>query len=645
VVWRQIALGLGLFAVYLLVAAWPGDRQALADRNSRNVFGFEQRLHLDVEVTVNSWLAPHHVWSTLANYEYAYTYILSALIAFVWLIVRRPSEYRRLRDSFIVLNLLAFACFALYPVTPPRMLSELSLVDTVTRGRTVGSWGSGLVDHANQLAAMPSLHVAWALWVSAVLARLSARRLVQVVSAVHVALTVLVVVATANHYVLDAVAAFVLVPLSTRIADLWHARRRETVVQPADAFFLHVERTGAAQHVGGLALFEPGDGPSVEAMRDLVTGELGELPRFRQRVVISRWRRPRWVDADPLDWSWHITERLVDDASGVRQVVADLATTALPRDRPLWRIVLVRDAARGGSALVLLMHHTIADGIGTVLQALRLMRPRIELPPTAPAPGRTRLALGTVRGLAQLATDGRPAPPPPWSQRRGYATTRLDLDTARDVASRHDVRVTELLLALTATAASRAAPDLAGQVRGTLRISVPLMMRDPGSTAEGNATAAVMVDVPVGPSSVAECLAAVGHEATRLRTPTRALASRFVMAGGLRLLPEPCVGWFARAVYGGRFFHAIVSNMPGPATASALSMAGTRIDEVYPILPLAAGAPIALGALSWSGALGIGVATDPALVDAELLATEMASALDELTQGSSARAGSGTVVP
>lgn len=644
--WRQIALGLGLFAVYLLVASWPGDRQALADRNGRDVFGLEQRWHLDVEGAINSWLAPHRVWSTLANYEYAYTYILSALIACVWLIARRPTEYRRLRDSFIVLNLIAFACFAVYPVTPPRMLPGLDLVDTVTRGRTVGSWGSGLVDHANQLAAMPSLHVAWALWVSAVLARLSAGRLVQVLSAVHVAVTVLVVMATANHYVLDAVAAFVLVPLATRIADLWHDRRRDAIVPAADAFFLHVERTGAAQHVGGLAVFEPGAGPSVDALRRLVTRELEQLPRFRQRVVTSRWRRPRWVGVADLDWSWHITERPVDDASEVRRVVAELATTTLPRDRPLWRMVIVREAAGGTSALVLLMHHSIADGIGTVLQALRLMRPRIELPaPARPAPGRTRIALGALRGLAQLATDGRPASPPHRSRRRGYATARLDLERVRDVAARHDVRVTELLLALVAAAVTRAAPGLAERTGGTLRVSVPVMMRHPGSVAEGNATAAVMVDVPVGSSDPAARLVDLRRAATRLRTPTRALAARFVMSGGLRLLPEPCAGWFARTVYGGRFFHAIVSNMPGPPPTSALSMAGVRIDEVYPVLPLAPGAPIALGALSWSGALGIGVATDPSVVEAESLASEMASALEELTQGSSVREGSGTVVP
>ena len=106
----------------------------------------------------------------MANYEYAYTYVLSAFLLLGWLWWRRPDVYRWARTSFVWLNLLGIACFALYPLAPPRLLAGAGFVDTVLRGGTVGSWGSPLVAHANQVAAMPSLHVAWALWVSVVLA-------------------------------------------------------------------------------------------------------------------------------------------------------------------------------------------------------------------------------------------------------------------------------------------------------------------------------------------------------------------------------------------------------------------------------------------------------------------------------------------
>jgi hypothetical protein len=132
---------------------------------------------------------------------------------------------------------------------------------------------------------------------------------------------------------------------------------------------------------------------------------------------------------------------------------------------------------------------------------------------------------------------------------------------------------------------------------------------------------AVLVNVPVDGRPIDELLAVVGRRTERLRTPGRAVASRFVMTTGLRALPEPCAEWFARTVYGRRSFHAIVSNMPG--STLPLSMATISIAQVYPILPLAPGAPIAVGALSWAGSLGIGLATDPASCDAEVLAARI----------------------
>lgn len=634
VLWRQLVLGLALFGAYIIVNAIGGAaRRAAADRNGRDLYELERHLHLDAEPALNSWLADRGLLATLANYEYAYTYIISALLLFAWVYARHPEMFRRVRDSFLVLNLIAMACFVLYPVTPPRMLSGAGFIDTVAQRGTVGSWGSGIVDQANQLAAMPSLHVGWALWVSAVLARMTARHSVQVMSAAHVLLTALVVMATANHYLLDAVGAVVVVWVSVRASDAWHDRRqrRGAVVPSCDAFFLHAENDLAAQHVGGLVYFQtPGARPTLEEVREVVTGELWRLPRFTQRLSLgSRWRRHRWVDAPALDWEWHVRERWVDDRDDVRGVVAELAETPLPRDRPLWRIVVIRQQTSGRSAFLLLMHHCVADGLGTVIQSLYLMRPHSALTDKQQnQPHPLRLAAATVVGLAQLATDGTPRGVlDGGSSRRAYATVDLDLDAVRRVASGNGARVTDLVLALLSHAMATTHPQLAVPLKGSVRVSVPLMAHNPLGTAEGNATAAVMVDLPIDGRPPGELLSAVAERTRPLRTPTRALASRFVMARALRLFPEPLAGWFVRTVYGRRFFQAIASNMPGPT--EQLSIADVSIDDVYPILPLAPGAPIALGALSWAGRLGVGVATDPLLVDADALASQMQAALDE----------------
>lgn len=630
---RDIALGLALFGVYAAVQALARPpRRAAADRHAADLLRFEQWIRIDVERTLNHWLAAHPPLATVANYEYAFTYIIAALLLLGWLYLRRPDAYPRARDSMLLLNAIAIACFALYPVTPPRFFPDAGYVDTVRDGHTWGSWGSPMVSHANQLAAMPSLHVAWALWVSLMLARIASGPLVQLLSAIHVLVTLYVIVATGNHFVVDAMGAVVCVAVSVWIVDRWHAHRdrRPPAVAAADAFFLHVEEAGAPQHVGGLVVLD-GD-PPIEVVRDLVRGELDRLPRFRQRLLTrSRWRRPRWIDSGVIDWAWHVSERPTNVPGDATRIVADLAAERFPRDRPLWRIVMVRDVAPGRSALVILIHHAVSDGIGTVVQALNLLRPRIELSGNAgpPPPSAVKVALATAAGLAQLATDGRPAKVlAPGSGRRSFATARLDLATIRAVARSHSVRVTDIVVCLVVTALLRVRPDMPALTGGLLRVSVPLMVREPGAAAEGNLTAAVMIDVPLGPMPTVDRLARIHASSDRLRTPTRALASRFVMARALGAAPEPAAAWFARNVYGRKFFHVVISNMPGPD--APLTFAGAPLTEVYPILPLAPDVPLVVGALSWNGALGVGLSADPAVLDVDTLGREIGVAVAEL---------------
>jgi hypothetical protein len=641
----QLALGLALFGVYLLVDAVGGaDRRASALRHGRAVFDLERHLHLDIEHSLNAWLAPHRLLSTLADYEYATTYILSALALLVWVWVRRPEEWRFARDSFVVLNLLAMATFVLYPTAPPRMLPEVGFVDTVSRGHTVGSWGWGLVDTANQVAAMPSLHIGWALWVSVVLARFTVGLRWQALSALHVLLTLFVVMATANHYLLDAVAVVVPIALGVWISQWRHDGPRGEVVASCDAFFLHVEATGAAQHVGGLVTLAPSSSrarPTLDDVRRLAGERLLPLPRFGQRLLVgSRWRRPRWVETT-VDLDRHVQEVHADGPHGVRETVARLAEEPLPRDRPLWRVVLVHGAVEGEptTAVVLVVHHSVADGVGTIISAMRLFDPLVTLPvPSERGPGALRRSVAAVVGLAQLATDGGARSLGGGSDHRDFGLALAPFDDVRRAAHDRGVRVTDLVIAAGVDAVRVVAPDLVVRAHGSLAVSVPLLVRPPGEVPQGNATAAIIVDVPVR-GGFEEILAEVTRRSRRLRRPTRAVASRFVMATGLRVLPEPAAAWFARTVYGARFLHLVASNLPGPA--ERLTMLGRVTTGVYPILPLAPGTPVALGALSWGGQLGVGIATDPVMLDAQAVADVMRVRLGDL----GVAVATGSVVP
>jgi diacylglycerol O-acyltransferase / wax synthase len=642
--WRELVGVLALLAFYGVVAAFDTRRRDVAEANGRDIFQLERWLHIDLEHSLNDWLHARELLRTIANYEYAISYVLGAVLLLIWLYRRHPEAYRWARTSFALVNILGITCFALYPVMPPRLVADLGFVDTVRLGHTWGSWGSPLVSSANQLAAMPSLHVAWALWVSVVLVRIRAGRLVQLLSAVHVAGTTFVIMATANHYLLDAVAGGALVLAC--VAIVAPAEKMSVVnnrVPAADAFFLHVESPVAAQHVGGVVMMDtstlPPGRPSAADLAAAIRAKLDALPRMRQRLSApSRWRRARWVDVPELDWDWHVPfydltgpDGLPGGEQALYALLDELAATPFPRDRPMWRFAMIHGFVPGRACAVFLVHHAIADGTGVVLHALQFIEPPYMLPaPDRSRPSRLRTAAAITAGIAQLATDGRPSGSLPSSgtAQRRVGLVAFPLDEVRGIARRHNARVTDVMLSAVAGGLRRAVPD-PGVLPAKLRVSVTLMVRDPTSGQEGNATAAVIMDLPLGPGPELERLADIAAHSNRLRTGTRALASRFVMQTVGDLLPPPVHGWFARTVYGGRFFHAVMSNMPGPD--APLSLAGGPMRDVYPLLPLAPGAPLTVGALSWNGLFCLGIEADPVLVeDREALTKAITAVLSEL---------------
>ncbi|SEG81363.1 Protein of unknown function [Thermomonospora echinospora] len=628
---RELGLGLALFALYCLVDLIPaGGRVTVAEANGRVLYAWEHSLHIAVERPLNEWLVERETLTVLANYEYAVTYVVSAGLLLAWLYLRRPERYRAARNSFVLINLFGAAVFALWPVMPPRLLPDLGFVDTVVAEGTWGSWGTPLVDHANQLAAMPSLHVAWALWVSAELARLGVGRIPQAIGALHVLVTVFVIVATANHFVLDAVGSVVVVWVAMWVVD--RGSRARDRVRPPDAFFLAVESEWAPQHVGGLIMLDAPEGAlTVADLAASVRARLDELPRLRQRLSPSvRFRRPRWVDHPDLDWDWHVTAMTLPSPGGDERLdglVAALQTEPLPRDRPLWRLILVRGHAPDRTAVIFLMHHVVADGMGVIAHALRIAGADGERPPTA-APARR--VVGTAVGLVQLAADRRPQGarlPESGPGRRSFGSFRVPLRTVRGIARKHRVRVTDVILCTVIAGLLRAGPRPAGP---TLRVAVPLMTRTARTPLEGNHTAAVMVDLPCGPMAEVERLGLIAAATRRrLRTGTRALASAFVMQRLAWLMPPAAHAAFARQVYGGRSFQAVVSNLP--ALDAPVAFAGWPLLAAHPIVPTAAGAPLAVGALGWNGVLDFGVSADPALAaDARALCHAMAEVLVEL---------------
>lgn len=203
----DVAAGLLVFGGYLLVAAHVATRLDVADRYARGLYAAERWLHLAPEQAVNRWTAANPVVAALANYHYAIGYLASTLALVVWLRLAHRPNYARHVLSLLAINAVAIAAFFAWPVTPPRLLAGTVFVDTVQTHDTWGSWGTGLVSStANQHAAMPSLHVAWATWVAVTLIAQGAPRWLCRAAVLHIGSTTAVIVMTGNHWLVDAFA-------------------------------------------------------------------------------------------------------------------------------------------------------------------------------------------------------------------------------------------------------------------------------------------------------------------------------------------------------------------------------------------------------------------------------------------------------
>ncbi len=188
--------------------------------HARHVLELEQTLHIDPEHALDRWLAGHHTLGLIVSdyYDNAHFIVTLGLLGFMWW--RRSDIYRRMRSTLVIVNLLGFLVFWLYPVAPPRMLRGFT--DVVAATGAIGSWHTGsLASQANELAAMPSLHIAWAGWCTVVVWKLTQRRWLRAVALAYPFLTVFAVLSTGNHFVLDVIAgAFVLV-LALALARVW----------------------------------------------------------------------------------------------------------------------------------------------------------------------------------------------------------------------------------------------------------------------------------------------------------------------------------------------------------------------------------------------------------------------------------------
>ncbi|MFF9093015.1 bifunctional glycosyltransferase 87/phosphatase PAP2 family protein [Streptomyces sp. NPDC014802] len=180
--------------------------RAVAERHGREIHAVEAALRIDVEHWVNHTVVSIGWLERFLSFYYESFHFGIPLAILGVLYWRRPVDYRWARSALGFATVLALAGFWLYPLAPPRLMPGLGIVDTVNGPQDFSRPDYGtLTELTNQYAAMPSLHFGWALWCGLVIVLLAPRGWMKALGLLHPLFTLSAIVATGNHWVLDAV--------------------------------------------------------------------------------------------------------------------------------------------------------------------------------------------------------------------------------------------------------------------------------------------------------------------------------------------------------------------------------------------------------------------------------------------------------
>jgi hypothetical protein len=236
--WTELLLIAVVYAAYSAGRLLARGDVATAIDHGLAILRAEKALLLNAEHPLNRLFTDVPALGIPADFVYASLHYVVTPAVLVWLFRRRPLRYRAARTWLMVSTLLGLVGFTLMPTCPPRLLDAAhGFVDTMAQYSSYGWWGTeasaprGLGGMTNQYAAMPSLHVGWALWCGVMLWRHGRTPLLRALAVGYPLLTTIVVMGTANHYFLDAVAGAAVMGVGAlltrpamRLADLTRQR-------------------------------------------------------------------------------------------------------------------------------------------------------------------------------------------------------------------------------------------------------------------------------------------------------------------------------------------------------------------------------------------------------------------------------------
>ncbi|ALV32239.1 phosphatase PAP2 family protein [Streptomyces sp. CdTB01] len=241
--WSELPLIAVVYTLYsgarLLVRGKVGD----AVGHGVDILHDERRVHLDPERWFNQLFAHHAFLGVPADFAYASLHYIVTPATLVWLWCRHRAHYRVARTGLTISTLIGLVGFTLLPTAPPRLLTGgHGFIDTMAQYSSFGWWGSaasaprGMGHLTNQYAAMPSLHVGWSLWCGILLFRYGRHWSVRTLGVIYPIATTLIVLGTANHYLMDVVAGVLVMGVGFALA--------KPALRTVDALSVRLGRAG-----------------------------------------------------------------------------------------------------------------------------------------------------------------------------------------------------------------------------------------------------------------------------------------------------------------------------------------------------------------------------------------------------------------
>jgi PAP2 superfamily len=189
---REVLLIAGLYLLYYTSRGVRHGNLGTAERNGLRILRWEQALHLDPEHALNNWFWHIYALGVAGSYFYALLIWVVTPLVLIWLYRRHPASYRPARTTVALATGLALLVYLLLPTAPPRLLPGAHFHDILVSTHQWGWWSGeggdaprGVASTANQLAAMPSMHVGWAVWSGWLIARHARYRWAKVLGSLY----------------------------------------------------------------------------------------------------------------------------------------------------------------------------------------------------------------------------------------------------------------------------------------------------------------------------------------------------------------------------------------------------------------------------------------------------------------------------